>query len=85
MRDVKRHRVGLLASSAWLLLMHWLDTYWLVMPGLHDAPRPSLLDLLAFLAVGSSFVAALTFTLRSKALVPVNDPRLAESLAFENV
>jgi hypothetical protein len=85
MRDVKRHRLGLLASAAWLLLMHWLDTYWLVMPGLHEAPRPSLLDLLAFLAVGSSFVAALAFTLRSKALVPVNDPRLAESLAFENV
>jgi hypothetical protein len=85
LRDVKRHRLTLAGASLWLLAMHWLDVYWLVMPGLHDRPRPCLLDLLAFLAVGAIFVAALAFTLRHEALVPVNDPRLAESLAFENV
>jgi hypothetical protein len=86
LRDVKRHPVGLLASSLWLLLMQWLDLYWLIMPGLyHEGPRLHLLDVLTFLALGSAFTAALAGTLRSKALVPLNDPRLAESLAFENV
>ena len=86
LRDVKRHPVGLLVSSLWLLLMQWLDLYWLIMPGLyHEGPRLHLLDVLTFLALGFAFVAALAWTLRREALVPVNDPRLAESLAFENV
>ena len=31
------------------------------------------------------FVAAAAWLIRRQALVPVRDPRLAESLAFENV
>ena len=39
----------------------------------------------AFFAVGGCFVAAAGWLLRRQALVPLRDPRLAESLAFENV
>jgi len=86
LRDVKRHRAGLWAAALWALLMHWLDLYWLVMPGHYvGGPRLHLLDVLTFLAIGSIFVAALTGAMRLRALVPLNDPRLAESLAFENV
>jgi len=85
LRDVKRHRIGLWVSALWLLLMEWLDLYWLIMPGLyHEGPRLHLLDVLTFLALGLLFVGALAWTLRRRALVPVNDPRLVESLAFEN-
>jgi len=86
LRDVKRHRLGLWASALWLLLMEWLDLYWLIMPSLyHEGPRLHLLDVLTFLALGLLFAGALAWTLRRRALVPVNDPRLVESLAFENV
>lgn len=86
LRDVKRHRAGLWASALWLLLMEWLDLYWLVMPSLyHEGPRLHLLDVLTFLALGLLFAGVLAWTLRRRALVPVNDPRLVESLAFENV
>ena len=86
LRDVKRHRIGLWVSALWLLLMEWLDLYWLIMPGLyHEGPRLHLLDVLTFLALGLLFVGALAWTLRRRALVPVNDPRLVESLHFENV
>ena len=44
-----------------------------------------LLDVAAFLAVGGCFVAAASWLMRRQALVPLRDPRLAESLAFENV
>jgi hypothetical protein len=85
LRDVKRHRAGLWASALWLLLMEWLDLYWLIMPGLyHEGPRLHLLDVLTFLALGLLFAGTLAWTLRRRALVPVNDPRLVESLAFEN-
>jgi hypothetical protein len=66
--------------------MHFIDLYWQVMPTLHpDGLRPSLLDVAAFLAVGGSFVSAASWLMRRQALVPLRDPRLAESLALENV
>jgi hypothetical protein len=84
-RDVKRKGATLAIGAAWLLAMHFLDLYWQVMPTLHpEGFRPSLLDLAALVAVGGCFVAAASWLMRRQALVPLRDPRLAESLAFEN-
>jgi hypothetical protein len=85
-RDVKRKGATLAIGAGWLLTMHYVDLYWQVMPTLHpEGFRPSLLDVAAFVAVGGSFVAAAGWLMRRQALVPLRDPRLAESLAFENV
>lgn len=84
-RAVKRRGVTLAAGGLWLLAMHYLDLYWQVMPTLHPGGvRPSALDLAAFLAVGGCFVGVAGWLMRRQALVPLRDPRLAESLAFEN-
>jgi hypothetical protein len=86
LRDVKRHRLTLWVAAVWALVVHWLDLYWLVMPGhFVDGPRLHPLGALTTLGIGAIFVAALAGALRLRALVPLNDPRLAESLAFENV
>jgi hypothetical protein len=85
-RDVKRRGLTLAIGGAWLLAMHFVDLYWQVMPTLHPTGlSPALLDVAAFLTVGGCFVAAAGWLMRKQALVPVRDPRLAESLAFENV
>lgn len=85
-RAVKRNGSTLAVGAVWLLVMHYVDLYWQVMPTLHpEGFSPSLLDVAALLAVGGSFVAAVTWLLRRQALVPLRDPRIAESLAFENV
>ena len=85
-RAVKRNGTTLLLGAVWLLAMHFVDLYWQVMPALHpEGLRPSLLDGAAFLAVGGCFVAASGWLMRREALVPLRDPRLTESLAFENV
>ena len=85
-RHVKRRRPALLVGAVWLLAMHLLDLYWLVMPGLHpESARPHLADALAFLAVGGLWVGALGWLMRRPAVLPVRDPRLAESLSFENL
>src|SRR5688500_12035815 len=69
-----------------LLAMHFADLYWQVMPTLHpEGVRPSVLDVAAFVAIGGCFVAAASWLMRRQALVPLRDPRLADSLAFENV
>jgi hypothetical protein len=85
-RAVKRKGWTLAIGGSWLLAMHFVDLYWQVMPTLHpEGVRPSVLDLAALLAVGGTVVAAASWLLRRQALVPLRDPRLAESLAFENV
>jgi hypothetical protein len=85
-RSVKRKGATLAVGGAWLLVMHFVDLYWQVMPTLHpEGLRPSALDVAALVAVGGCFVAAVSWLLRRQALVPLRDPRLAESLAFENV
>jgi hypothetical protein len=85
-RAVKRSPAALAAGAGWMLLMHLLDVYWMVVPAVpgHGA-SPGLLDVGALLAVGGAFLAVFAWRLRRQPLVPVGDPRLAESLAFENV
>jgi hypothetical protein len=83
---VKRNAATLALGGAWLLTMHFMDLYWQVMPTLHpEGFSPSLLDVAALLSVGGCFVAVVSWLMRRQALVPLGDPRLAESLAFENV
>jgi hypothetical protein len=84
-RAVKRKGWTLAVGGTWLLAMHFVDIYWQVMPTLHpEGVRPSVLDVAALLAVGGCFVATAGWLMRRQALVPLRDPRLAESLAFEN-
>ena len=84
-----KRRTGLLACGAvWVLLMHWLDLLWLVKPGAHGAGAEQfplhLLDLTSFVGIGGLFVAAVVRKMGSCSLIPERDPRLGESLGFEN-
>jgi hypothetical protein len=84
-RHPKRRLPALLAAAAWILLMHWLDLYWLVMP--EASPHAldfRLVDVACFLGIGGIFFSALVWRLRKHDLIPVRDPRLAEAVAFEN-
>lgn len=84
-RHPKRRRGMVVIPAAWLLIIHYVDLYWLVMPESSKGRVPiSLLDLACFLGVGGIFVAALAHRMRRRALVPERDPRIAESLRFEN-
>ena len=72
-------------GSAWILLMHFVDLHWLVMPTLHPhGIHFGAADLAALLAVGGCFVAAASRLTASAPLVPLKDPRLPESLALDN-
>ena len=85
-RRTKRSPLALCVASIWLLLMHLLDVYWLVIPSLHrEAAGPGLADVGALFAVGGGFVGTFGWLTRGHPVVPLGDPRLAESMAFENV
>jgi len=85
-RYPKRRPYLLLLPALWVLLFHWLDLYWLIVPELSPPGRAplGLMDLTLFLAMGGVFVAGFAYRLRDKSLIPERDPRLEESLAFEN-
>jgi hypothetical protein len=71
LRSVKRSPGKLAKVGAWLLVMHYLDVYWLVLPQLHPGGiHPHWLDLAALCAVGGCAVAYVTWLLGRAALVP---------------
>jgi len=83
-RDLKRDVRRLAWVAGWLLLVHYLDLYWVIMPRLHpDGPSPSWMDLTAFAGVGAAFLAALVLRMRGAATIPVRDPYLEESLRYQ--
>jgi hypothetical protein len=85
-RSVKRRKPLIVAGAVWILAMQWLDVYWLVMPAKTPAGfSPGLLDIATFVGIGGCFFAAAVRRLGAHALAPVKDPRLSESLDFENV
>lgn len=87
-RAIKRSAKALAAVSIWLLAMHALDLYWLVMPNLRNLqPAGRVAGLVAAALIGCCgvFLAAFGLALRRQALIPLRDPRLPESLTFENV
>lgn len=83
-RDLKRDVRKLAVVAIWLLLAHWVDVHWVIMPHVHEAgPAPSWLDLTAFVGVGAAFLAFLVFRMRGAATVPVRDPYLEDSLRYQ--
>ncbi len=84
-RHVKRSRKGLAFWAIWMLVAHYVDLYWLVMPTM-KSPHISfgLVDIACLVGLASLFIAGAAFNARGVNLVPTKDPRLAKSLAFEN-
>jgi hypothetical protein len=84
-RQIKRNRITLAFWSIWMLVMVWVDMFWLIKPALGTTNLPfGLLDVLCFVGIVSIFIASTAFNARNRNLVPIKDPRLARSLAFEN-
>jgi len=82
-RDLKRSPPALAAVAAWLLVIHYVDTYWVVMPALSES-RLGLhwTHLTAFVGVGGVSTAAALVLFRAAAPVPIRDPFLEESLRY---
>jgi hypothetical protein len=85
-RHVKRNKKFLAFWAFWLLAVHYLDLYWLVKPnlGTHHIPF-NIMDITCLVALASLFIAGAAHQARKVSLIPTKDPRLAQSLAFENV
>jgi len=82
-RAVKRSSVAMALLGAWLIIMHFADVYWIVMPDARFSGRWGYVaDVGAILLIGG--VACATWVVRraGEANVPIGDPRLAASLEY---
>jgi hypothetical protein len=85
LRDIKDHRQRLWAVTVGLMVMRFIDLFWWIEPSLkHEGLNLFwLMDLAAWVAVGGLFVWWFTGQLRSRPLLPLKDPYLAEALSDE--
>ncbi len=92
-RTVRRNKTFLLGASIYLLILHWVDHFWLVMPQLEARVYPTfeftgvkfgLVEILAFVGMAAIFVASFCLVAGNRSLVPLKDPRLHEALNYDN-
>ncbi len=83
-RFAKRNRPILAFWAFWLIAAQWLNLYWVVMPEFSESFVFSPMDVTAFVGIGGVWLAVVTRLAMGASLVPVRDPRLGESLRFEN-
>jgi hypothetical protein len=78
---MKRRPRFLAAIALWLLIIHWVDVYWLVLPNQSpDGARLSWMDPVAMLGIGGVFCGLFWRQLARHSLLPLGDPRLGESI-----
>lgn len=91
-RALKRVKLMLTINCIWIIGVHLVDLYWLILPTYHDpnihhGPPPlqvALVDVLSTLGIFSLLFGCFLFVLSRRKILAVGDPRLKESLAFEN-
>ncbi len=98
-RKIKRNPKTLAFWAVWVILAEFVDLYWLVQAvranDMHvteifprgGAQGPAFfgaVDVLTLVGIGGLVLAAFVWACTRNALVPVKDPRLAESINFEN-
>lgn len=85
-RRTKRHGVTLAKVAAGLLLMRFVDLFWLVKPAFSpEGFSFHPLDLLIPLALGGLWLGVFTRQLQKGALLPQHDPRLEEAFGKHKV
>lgn len=99
-RTVRRNKTYLLFATIFILCMHWVDHFWIIMPQLNiqigaidvpggdpaNNPLPFnwLIDVPCAIGMVGIFVALFSGIAADRPLVPLHDPRLEESLNYRN-
>ncbi len=86
-RHVKRSRKALAFFAIWMLVMHYTDMYWLVMPeiGPNSGPVFGLIEIGTFAFVLAVFGIGALRLASKHSLVVQRDPRMADTLNHENL
>jgi hypothetical protein len=84
-RNVKRKPMLLALGAAWMVLMHFVDLYYVVKPTFgHHGPHFSILDITTVLGVGGLFLGAFAYRFKKDAAVAYRDPQLIAAMGYDN-
>jgi len=84
-RGTKRNLRILGIMAVWMLVMHWVDLYWIVLPSLdHHGVHLSWMDAAGVIGIGGVFVRIFIRRLKADPIIPINDPSLQNSINFIN-
>ena len=85
-RPIKRNLSILGFVAVYVLIVHYLDVYWMIMPNYFKSGiQFHWLDLATVVAVVGTYGFFFWQRLKDTPIVPEGDPRLAKSLRFHNV
>src|ERR1051326_4402570 len=73
-RANKRNKMFLGGIAAAVLLMRWVDLYWLIAPSFSPTIHVHLFDLLLFALIGGIWLYVFLGQLNKRALLPLRDP-----------
>jgi hypothetical protein len=84
-RPIRRDPFWLGFLAAWVLVFHYLDVYWLVMPVVDpEGIQLDWLDVSLLAAVALACGASIAHASASRPVIPIGDPGLSRSIAFQN-
>ncbi|MEZ5338496.1 MAG: hypothetical protein R3F46_09540 [bacterium] len=92
-RYIKRHNVLLAVGAVWMLVLHWLDHFYQVIPEYQRITGSAVggglpfafSDILCLLAIGFFWFGCFLITAGKNPIAPLGDPQIAKSLKFDNV
>jgi hypothetical protein len=73
-RANKRKKTFLAATAAAVVLMRWVDTYWLIAPAFLRNVRIHWLDVVLLFVIGGIWLYIFLDQLMNRALLPMRDP-----------
>lgn len=79
-RSVKMRSGWLTTACVVVLVGHWIDLYVMIFPAYDFSAYLGLADVAILIGFASLFIQSVASGIRKRALVPVNDPYLEESL-----
>ncbi|MEQ9461048.1 MAG: hypothetical protein RIG82_08860 [Phycisphaeraceae bacterium] len=85
-RKTKRNMAWLATAAVWLLAMHWIDLYWMIMPEFSTPTLPGFsVELVLLLALGCFYAFGITRLAVGRHAMAINDPRMPECLALKQL
>ena len=85
-RNLKRQAAGIFRVAVLLLVMRYVDLYWLVVPGFQRGGSGTgglafhWLDLAALAAIGGAWLTMFAWRLLARVKLPIYDPELTEAI-----
>lgn len=85
-RHIKRNKDILLFACVWMLVIHWIDLFWNIVPELNNGKfYLGVPEIGCLVGVLGLFLAFVSYRLSKGNLRPIRDPRQAESMGFHTM